>query len=91
MRREELEEIRKEIIRAECEAKAERYFKLQSVIDSVDGYFHDMEELIGDVTSRPDTYREFKKHVDMTEVYNFYLHLRQICDNIVKCIERAEK
>ena len=91
MRREELEEIRKEIIRAECEAKAKRYFALQSVIDSVDGYFHDMEELIGDVTSRPDTYQEFKRHVDMTEVYNFYLHIRQICDNIVKYIERAEK
>ena len=88
---EELKEIIKKLIRTECEVKAERYFELQSVIDSVDGYFHEMEELIGDVTSNPDTYREFKKHVDMTEVYNFYLHLRQICDNIVKCIERAEK
>lgn len=91
MEREEMKEIIRKLIRAECEAKANRFFELQSVIDSVDGYFHKMEELIGDVTSNPDTYREFKKHVDMTDVYNFYLHLRQICDNIVKCIERAER
>ena len=46
MGREELKEIIKDLIRVECEVKAERYFELQSVIDSVDGYFHEMEELM---------------------------------------------
>jgi len=71
-------------------AKSDKFFELQIKIDNIDSTLHQMETLIGSVTSDLKVYRFFKKFVDTVEVLNFYRHLMSICENIVNSIEKAE-
>ena len=83
--------MEREFLRREAEQKADLFFKLQAKIDSADFYFHEMEVLIGNVTSIIDIYREFREHVDTIEVLNFYRHIKQVCENIIECLSKAEE
>ena len=79
-----------EVLKREAEQKADLFFEIQAKIDRADPYFHEMEGLIGNVTSTIEIYREFRRHVDIGEVQNFYRHIKQICENIIECLSKAE-
>jgi len=79
-----------EIIKEEAREKLGLFFRLQSQIENTDNAFHRMEELIEDVTSKIEVYREFRKHMVIEKVLNFYVRIKNICTNIEKSIIKAE-
>ena len=73
----------------EIHRNVSKFFRYQAEVDHADLYIRLISELIAEMTSSSEEYREYRRKIDFIEVRNFYNRLMKIAKQIVECIDKA--